>query len=225
MQSTEAFQTEYDTRTAELVIRERRFEIMLAKSLDRFIQPENPMSGFPLWSKIWEASILLADHMARTEPDPDRRILEIGCGLGLVGTVAASFGHCVTMTEYDEHALAFARANARLNPGPGSPPEILKMDWHAPSLQGRFDWIIGSEVVYREADFAPLLRLFRTYLRPEGIILLAAELRKTTMAFLNRLSRDHHIEARKKVLHGKGREIPIAFCTIRPRDPADPVSL
>ena len=99
MQSVEAFQTEYDPRTAELVIRGRRFEIMLAKSLDRFIQPEDPMQGFPLWTKIWESSILLADHMAGLEPDPDRRILEIGCGVGLVGIVAASFGHRVTMTE------------------------------------------------------------------------------------------------------------------------------
>ena len=225
MQSVEAFQTEYDPRTAELVIRGRRFEIMLAKSLDRFIQPEDPMQGFPLWTKIWESSILLADHMAGLEPDPDRRILEIGCGLGLVGIVAASFGHRVTMTEYDDHALEFARANALLNSGPGPSPEIHKMDWHAPTLRGRFDWIIGSEVIYRESDFAPLLGLFRAFLRPQGTILITAELRKTTMAFLNRMSEGHHIEAKKKIFHGNGREVPIAFCTIRPREPADPVSL
>ena len=225
MQSVEAFQTEYDPRTAELAIRGRGFEIMLAKSLDRFIRAEDPMQGFPLWTKIWESSILLADHMAGLEPDPDRRILEIGCGLGLVGIVAASFGHRVTMTEHDDHALAFARANALLNSGPAPSPEIHKMDWYAPTLQGRFDWIIGSEVVYRESDFAPLLDLFRTFLRPQGTILLTAELRKTTMAFLNRMSEDHQIEARKKIFHGNGREIPIAFCTIRPREPADPVSL
>lgn len=225
MQSMEAFRTEYDPRTAELVIRGRRFEIMLAKSLDRFIRPEDPMQGFPLWSKIWESSILLADHMAGLEPDPDRRILEVGCGLGLVGIVAASFGHRVTMTEYDDHALEFARANARLNLGPAPTPEIRKMDWHAPALQGPFDWIIGSEMVYRECDFAPLLGLFRTLLRPQGTILIVAELRKTTVAFLKRMSEDHHVEARKKIFHGNGREIPIAFCTIRPRDPADPVSL
>jgi len=225
LQSMEAFQAEYDPRTVEMAVGGRRFEIMLAKSLDRFIHPEDPMQGFPLWSKIWEASILLADHMAGLEPDPDRRILEIGCGLGLVGTVAASFGHRVTMTENDDHALEFARANARLNLGPGHSPEIRKMDWQAPDLQGPFDWIIGSEVAYRESDFAPLRGLFRTLLRPQGTILIVAELRKTTMAFLNRMSEDHQVEARKKIVRGSGREIPIAFCTIRPREPVDPVPL
>ena len=218
MQSVEAFQAEYNPRTTELVIRGRRFEIMLARSLDRFIRSEDPMDRFPLWSKVWEASILLADHMAGLAPDPDRRILEIGCGLGLVGTVAAAFGHRVTMTENDDHALAFARANARLNAGPGTTPEIVKMDWQAPSFQGRFHWIIGSEIVYRREDFAPLRRLFQAFLEPGGTILVAAELRETTLAFLNRMSEDHQTEARKKVVRGNDREIPIVLGTLQPRD-------
>ena len=221
MQTLEAFYAAYETRSTEIVICDRHFEILMPSSLDPFIDAEDVMHDFPLWSKVWEASLVLADHLARIPPDPERRILEIGCGQGLVGMVASAFGHRVTMTEYNDHALEFARANVQLNRGQGRLlPEIRKMDWHAPDLRGTFDWIVASEVVYREDDFGPLMNLFQTYLAPQGTILLSAGLRRTTMAFLNRMSRSYRIRAKKKILHGKGRESTLVLCTIQPMDAA-----
>ena len=44
-----------------------------------------------------------------------RRIVEVGCGLGLPGIAALACGLRVTFTDYDATALRFAADNARAN--------------------------------------------------------------------------------------------------------------
>jgi methylase of polypeptide subunit release factors len=59
---------------------------------------------------------ILSGHLADLSPVVNKRLLEIGGGVGLVSIVAATFGHKITMTEWDPDALNFARANAFSNP-------------------------------------------------------------------------------------------------------------
>lgn len=208
--SLESFHQEYDTETTEMTVRSRKFQFLLPRSLDRFINTDNLLQNFPLWAKIWEASWILADYMAAAGPDPDKHILEIGGGIGLVGITAAAFGHRITMTESDDHAINFAKANAELNGV--SNLEIGKLDWNKPSLNGRFDMIIASEVVYKEKDFKPLENLFKTCLAPAGEIVLASGMRNTTMAFFNYLSQTYNINARKKTLRSEdGEKTPVVL--------------
>ena len=219
MFSLETFHQRYETDTSDLVIRNRRFQFFAPRSLDDFVDPVDIFHDFPLWSKIWEASVVLADHLAQIPPDPEKRFLEIGCGLGLVGVVAASFGHRVTATEHNAHALDFVRANARANlPSSTGNLEILALDWNKPQLEGSFDCILGSEVIYHEKDFEPILKLFRTYLKPEGHIILAAAIRKTSVEFFRQAARVFHMTARKKVLRSSGNEARFILCTLRFKD-------
>ncbi|UCF58084.1 MAG: methyltransferase, partial [Deltaproteobacteria bacterium] len=94
----ESFQKQYDTTAAELEIRDRSFRFFVARTLDSFIDPQDIFHDFPLWIKVWEASFVLAEYLAGLDVEPGKRFLEIGCGIGVVGIVAASFGHHVTMT-------------------------------------------------------------------------------------------------------------------------------
>ena len=214
--SLESFHQEYDTETTDMTIRSRKFQFLLPRSLDRFINTDNLLQHFPLWAKIWEASWILADYMAAAGPDPDKQILEIGGGIGLVGITAAAFGHRITMTESDGHAINFAKANAALNGV--SNLEIGKLDWNKPSLNGRFDMIIASEVVYKEKDFKPLENLFKTFLAPMGEIVLASGMRNTTMAFFNYLSQTYNIRAQKKILRSEDDEkITVVLARMRPK--------
>ena len=111
------------------------------------------------------------------------------------------------MTEYDEHALNFARANAQRNNL--SEIEITRLNWFNPQIQEQFDYIIGSEITYREEDFRPLSNLFKTYLKPSGEIILAEGIRETSMNFMKHLSPDYSITAKKMVLRSKEKEVPI----------------
>jgi predicted nicotinamide N-methyase len=224
MFSLTSFFEEYETDTSALTIAGKDFRILIPKSIDRFVDQEDVFHEFPLWSKIWEASIVLAQHLAGMPVEPERRFLEIGCGLGLVGVVAAAFGHRVTMTEYNPGALAFARANARTNLAPGySNLKIVKMDWNRPRLEGRFDTIVASEVVYSEKDYDPILELFRRYLKPDGEIILAEGLRKTSMEFFRQMNAFFHIQAQKKVLRSSQETFRVMLCKMRFRE-TDPGS-
>ena len=108
---------------------------------------------------------MLANHLNTMKVNPDHRLLEIGSGMGVAGLCGNKMGHRITITEYNEDAINFARANALLN---GMDPSIIaKLDWNQPMVQGKFDYIIGSEVVFKETDFPGLYFLFKNISSPE----------------------------------------------------------
>jgi len=216
MFSLKSFSRKYETDTSDLAIKERRFRFFVPKSIDKFIDPDDLFHDFPLWSKIWEASIILGDYLAGMPVDPEKRFLEIGCGMGVVGVVASAFGHRVTMTEFNPDALNFARANARANLSPDDTGlEITELDWTRPRLEGLFDYIIGSEVIYKEKDYQPILKLLKTYLKPSGEIILAEGIRKTSMEFFRQMSGLFDISAQKKVLRSRGEEVRVILAKMK----------
>jgi len=186
------------------------------QTIDRFIDPGDVMAGFPLWAKIWEASAVLAGYLIGLPPDPDKTMLEIGCGLGMVGIAAARAGHRVTMTEIDAHALDFARANAVANDCPGI--TIQRLDWNAPDLNGRYDYIVGSETIYRSEDIDALGSLFDRYLKPGGTIILASKVRGIGVEFWERMRHRYHVQVLKqKMSSDQGEEYMLLF-RLRPKD-------
>ena len=211
MFSMESFKQEYETDTVDIVIRNRKFSFFVPKSLDRFIDPENVFNNFPLWAKIWEPCLILADYLASMPVNPEKRFLEIGGGLGLVGIVASSFGHKVTMTEYNHDALNFANANAHIN-NCSSNIEIKELDWNKPELKGTFDRILGCEIIYKKESFYPILRLFRTYLKEDGEILLSERARKSSMEFFRQMNEHFNIKAQKKIIRNGSDEIHMMMC-------------
>ena len=131
-------------------------------------------------------------------PNPMKTMLEIGCGLGMVGIAAARAGHRITMTELNPDALNFARANALANDCPQI--AIERLDWNAPHLDGRFDTIVGSETVYKTEDIDGLEAMFDRYLNPGGTIILAEGVRRTGVDFWDRMRDRYDVKARRQTL-------------------------
>ncbi|MBW2203506.1 MAG: methyltransferase domain-containing protein [Deltaproteobacteria bacterium] len=223
MFSLESFHQEYEIDTSDLTIKDRHFRFFTPKSLDKFIDPGDIFHDFPLWSKIWEASIILSDYLSGMPVDSEKRFLEIGCGMGVVGVVASRFGHRVTMTEYNPDALSFAKANASAAKANASANlsagdaglEITELDWENPRLEGLFDYIIGSEVIYKEKDYQSILKLFETFLKPSGEIILAEGVRKTSMEFFRQMSGLFDITAKKKILRSNEEEIRVILARMK----------
>jgi predicted nicotinamide N-methyase len=207
MFSLESFNKEYETEPTELVVNGHKFKILLPKDLIKFINPRDVMHEFPLWAKIWQASWVLAGYLAEMPVDAEKRFLEIGGGTGLVSIVAAAFGHRITMTEYNPDALQFARANALINQCPQL--NIQELDWNHPRLTGQFDYIVASEVSYREKDIQPLMMLFKNSLKTGGEVVLAGEMRKLSKDFYKALETLFDIRVLKKILRSDSEEINI----------------
>jgi len=110
MFSLESFHQKYETDTTEVVVNGRKFQILLPKYLSSFINTYDIFYEFPLWAKIWQASWVLAGYLAEMPVETQKQFLEIGAGVGLVSIVATSFGHRITMTEYNPDAIQFANA-------------------------------------------------------------------------------------------------------------------
>ena len=207
MFSLESFHKQYETETNELTINRRKFQILLPRYLPKFINTHDVFQDFPLWAKIWPASWVLAGYLAEIQVAEGQRFLEIGGGIGLVSIVAASFGHHVTMTEYNPDALQFARANALINECPQL--NIRQLDWNHPKPAGQFDYIIASEVSYREEDIQPLMALFKNSLKTGGEVILAGEMRKLSKDFYQALETLFDIRVLKKILRSDSEKINI----------------
>lgn len=215
MFSLESFYDRYSTEVTEIVVAGRKYQMLLPRDLDAFLNPEDVFDDFPLWAKLWKASWILADFLAQKKVDPEKQLLEIGAGLGLVSIVGFACGHRMTMTEYNPDALEFARANAQLNDCAQLP--VVSLDWTRPDLEGSFDTILASEVVYRSRDFAPLLNLFQSYLAPGGEIILASEMRKTSPAFYEFFQSRFDITVLKKVLRSANEKTIVMLFKLRPK--------
>lgn len=106
-------------------------------------------ASWSLFGQLWPSSLKLADLM-QGWAIADRRILEVGCGLALASLVIHRRGGNVTAT--DSHPLAgpFLQANLRLN----RLPDLRFRAGHWQRLDadlGRFDLIIGSDVLYERS--------------------------------------------------------------------------
>ena len=204
MFSLDSFQKEYETDTVDVVVNGRKYYILLPKNIFDFINPNDALREFPLWAKIWQASWVLAGYLAEMPKVAEKKFLEIGAGLGLVSIVAASCGHRITMTELNPDALQFARANAHLNGYPDL--NIMKLDWNRPQLREKFDYIVASEISYREEDLLPLLHLFKNSLKSDGEVILAGEMRRMSRDFYKKLETIFKIMIQKKVLRSDNEE-------------------
>jgi len=190
-----------------VVVKDRKFQILLPGFLARFINTHDVFHEFPLWAKIWQASWVLSDCLAGMPVETKKQFLELGAGVGLVSIVATSFGHRITMSEHNYDALQFARANALINECPQLP--IVDLDWNRPQSRGRFDYIVASEVTYKKEDCQPLVKLLKACLKPDGEVILAGEMRKSSMDFYKELENRFNIRVQKKILRSDNDEINI----------------
>ncbi len=162
----------FNLEIVPLSIRGKTIKILKPSDIEALLPEEGPLKkieDFPFWVKIWEASIVLADFIAGVKPDG--RVLELGAGLGVAGLAAAAFGHEVVITDSEEDCLDFVRLSAALNDL--STVKVEKLDWRELPDLGKFEIIIGAEIVFSGRYFESLFKAFRQYLAPGGVIYLA----------------------------------------------------
>jgi predicted nicotinamide N-methyase len=121
-------------------------------------------------------------------PLAGKRVLELGAGTGLPGIVAASLGARVVQTDKQRLALHVCRLNAQRNGI--TTIEHREADWTAWTDGARYDFILGSDVLYADGVHAHLRRIFEHNLAPGGTVLIADPFRETSLALLETMEAD-----------------------------------
>lgn len=143
----------------------------------------------PYGVALWPAAIALAHELAsRGDGLSGRRVLELGAGTGLPGIVAATLGARVVQTDRDELALSACKLNCGRN-GVETAEQRLS-DWVAWEDRGRYELMIGSDILYGEETQPHLRRIFETNLAPGGRVLLSDPFRAVSLRLLEALEAD-----------------------------------
>jgi predicted nicotinamide N-methyase len=134
---------------------------------------------WPLFGLLWPSGRQLAMRMALRPVRAGERILEIGCGLALASLVCHRRGADVTASDCHPLAAAFLRHNLRLN----ALPKMRYRHGHwtdaaggtAPAVPqglrpvlGRYDLIIGSDVLYERDDGGALAAFIGRHAQPDA---------------------------------------------------------
>ena len=114
-------------------------------------------AAWPLFGILWPSSLELAKYISSLDI-ANKRILEVGCGIGLSSLLLNHMHADITATDIHPCAQEFLGVNTVLNNDRVIPFE--RLDWNsANSTLGRFDLIIGSDLLY-ESNHPVLLSNF-----------------------------------------------------------------
>jgi predicted nicotinamide N-methyase len=154
----------------------------LERQIDRaaLLGGDNPPEP-PYWAHLWSGAVVLAEAI----PEGVRTVLELGCGLGLPGLVAARHGARVTFVDRAPAALAFVRESAVANRIVAV--HLLAADCTTPAVAAQFDLILAAELLYDRRAFDDLARAVGRSLTPGGRALFADARRIDTRGFYDAL--------------------------------------
>ena len=133
----------------------------------------------PYWAELWDSALamgkLLIDRFGKGDGGKPS-VLDLGCGMGLAGMVAASLGLPVLFADLEAPALLFAKLNA-LTFQPGV--RTCQLNWQTADLGEKFGLIVGADILYERPQWEHLDRFWRTHLDKDGTVILGEPGRQT----------------------------------------------
>ncbi|MGD9161449.1 MAG: methyltransferase [Desulfobacteraceae bacterium] len=125
---------------------------------------------WPFFGIIWDSSLVLA-HFIHDFDITGKRILEVGCGIGLASLLLNSRLADITATDYHPEAGSFLMENTKLNQGKTIP--FIRTGWEDEDIElGMFDLIIGSDLLYERNHAAILSRFINHHAKAECEVIL-----------------------------------------------------
>jgi predicted nicotinamide N-methyase len=198
----------FRTVESKVCVGERELSLLHPESAEELINEADfeRDERMPYWADIWPSARILASHVVQID-GAGRSLLELGCGAGLVATAAAIAGFDVCATDYYDDALRFTAVNVAQHTG--RTPETRLVDWRElPKDLGRFDYVVGSDVLYERPYGALVARAVDITLKRAGEAIIADPGRIAAEEFTR--------DAAKRGLRMAGREeVPFVEGVIR----------
>lgn len=203
----------YETRILNVKVAGLPYRLRALSDRQQFADPDGlgrrmgiSSAQWSLFGQLWPASRMLA-HAVHALDLRGRRILELGCGLGLASLVLQRRGADVVASDVHPLAEPFLAYNAALNGLPAVHYRQMRWDRPLPTL-GRFDLIVASDVLY-ERDHATLLAgVVSRHAQPCAEVLVADPGRDSSAPFT-------------RLLEAQGFALEYRRCAMDDQDPGE----
>lgn len=177
-------------------------------------------ASWPLFGLAWPSGLRLAACMAARPMVSGEKILELGCGLALPSLICHRLGANITASDCHPLAGVFLLENLALNHM--APMKYCHGDWmpapqvHADdevlpvSVAGRFDLLIGSDLLYERDVSGSLAGFIGQHALPKAEVWIVDPDRSNRSAF-NRLMREQGFDRSETRLDLLATEHALAY--------------
>jgi predicted nicotinamide N-methyase len=146
-------------------------------------------ASWALFGILWPSGQVLANYIFKSDTNY-KRILEVGCGIGLSSLLLNHLDKNITATDYHPQVENFLLKNTQLNSDKKIP--FYRLNWEDAALKslGKFDMIIGSDLLYEPNHYILLSNFINTYANDKCEIILVdpnrgnhSKFKKTMISF------------------------------------------
>ena len=144
----------------------------------------------PYFGAIWPSARALAEYVVGLTSGKlaGKSVLELGCGLAIPSLVAVKLGADATATDFHPEVPRFLQRNVLNNQVQGL--RYLHLNWQANELPpARYDFVIGSDLLYERQQPPLLARVIADQLAPRGTAVIADPARPYLQAFVDEMKR------------------------------------
>lgn len=174
----------YPTQIQQRKLGDKLYVLETIRDLDEAIDliceamtPEEQLDPFaedlsPYFGILWSSSEALSQHLTLfPELVKNKRVLELGCGLGLPSLVATHLGGDVLATDFHPDVEDYFNRNCRHS---SITCAYQRLNWREDGADiGLFDVVMGSDVLYESKHAYEVAEGLIKFLKPGGTILLA----------------------------------------------------
>ncbi len=143
---------------------------------------KDPMTPFPYWAQIWPSAIALTSYL---ENDKhwilDKRIVEIGAGIGLPSFTMAQYAAEMIISDHAPEAVELMEKN--IDYLQLKQVKAVCLDWNALPDEMQVDTLLLSDINYAPDQFEAVLFMLRKFLALGTTIILATPQRITVTPF------------------------------------------
>jgi predicted nicotinamide N-methyase len=147
----------FTTRTLTVPVGGHAYTLRVLSDRQQFADPDGhgerlgiSSAQWSLFGQLWPSGRLLAQAMLHADI-AGKRVLEVGCGIGLASLVLQRRGAQVVASDVHPLAESFLAYNAALNSLPALHYRQLRWGHPLPAL-GDFDLLIASDVLYERGQ-------------------------------------------------------------------------
>ena len=153
-------------------------------------------ASWPLFGLLWPSSQALANWVEHRASVPRERILEVGCGLALASLVMHRRGEDVTASDCHPLTSRFLSDNTSLNDmaplpyrhGNWADADDAPVREDRPVVEGSFDLIMGSDVLYERDESGHLSRFIDRHAHAKAEVLIVDPNRGNRSGFNRRMA-------------------------------------